>query len=391
MITWVDTQQRESRHERTRESSFNQAEAVLDAQVFQLGQAWPAAYSATATPARCTSASAAGSYCPQQGAITAGYTTADYTAGTCAGQQTWTTQVQDNVAGATQYYDDGVLNGATPAPSYDANGDGTVWVRASASPQCHRQTIVTLVQRVLAPLNFPRNVLTANWFQTGNTGNKVIVDTLGAHAQQRADVVARCAGNPTPALTPAQCTKYSPGQVSPDSTLRSSTSSAASLGATQLANLRQQAISAGTYYAAGTCPPAGPISSASTGIWAGAPVYVEGNCALAPTGTSNSDTSPGVLILASGTVSLGANNRFYGLIYALNQTANGYTARAYPSPVVSLSGCGVVQGAIVVDGLGGADLGACKNNLVYDPRAFDKLRSFAGAAIVKNAWRVLPG
>lgn len=391
MVAWVDAQQTESRQERTRESSFNQAEALVNAQVLQLGQAWPSAYDSVKTPAQCTSTSGSTTFCPQQGSITGTYAGTDYTGGSCGGQTTWTTKVQDDVAGATQYYNGAVLNGATPAPSWDANGNGTVWIRATANAQCHKQTIVSLVSRVLAPLNFPRNVLTGNWFKTGNAGAKVIVDTLGAHAHQRADLVVRCAGSPT-ALSASQCAGYQPGQVAPDSTRTNAPVSASSLDATQVQNLRQQASYAGTYYASGTCPSAGALTSATTGIWSGAPVFVEGPCTLTLAGTSNSDAQPGSLVVVSGTVAIGANSRFYGLIYALNQAATGFTPLVGPpAAVVSLSGCGIVQGAIVVDGLGGVDVGACKGDLVYDPRVFDELRTFAGAGIVKNAWRVLPG
>ena len=53
LLSLVDTQQRQSAQERKSESSFNLAEAALDASVFVLGKDWPA-LATGAYPATCT-------------------------------------------------------------------------------------------------------------------------------------------------------------------------------------------------------------------------------------------------------------------------------------------------------------------------------------------------
>ena len=98
-------------------------------------------------------------------------------------------------------------------PAYD-NGDRSVWVRAVGVSRCKPVTVISKVSQQLVPLAFPRDVLAANGFSTNNSGNKVIVDTLGS-ANQAAQVTVRCQAP----LTTTTCKNYTNGvQVSPDTT-----------------------------------------------------------------------------------------------------------------------------------------------------------------------------
>jgi hypothetical protein len=266
-------------------------------------------------------------------------------------------------------------------PAYDANADGSVWVRAEGTARCRTRTVVALVQLSRVPLPFPRNVITTNWLQVSNNGRKVIVDTLGNYAQppsvrppsnaQAGGVSARCNSAPTP------CIKYDPtkGQISPDTTQVSSGGNATTLTPDQVAGLRLQAQTASppTYYAAGSCPP----------NLTGKVVFVEDLTGCSGYRGGNTGTNPGVLVFMKGTLSLGGNGVFYGIVYAGNQQGS-------TGAVVSISGTAAIQGAIVVDGGGGVIAGSSSTNVVYDPRGFQLLQTLANATMVPNTWRQLP-
>lgn len=376
----VDTQTGQANGEHVREASFRFANAALNEQMFQLGSAWPSS-AATAYPTWCTSAGAAGAPCPNAAALSSSFTGPEYAPGTCAGGVTngWRTAVRDNGGGATSYYDPAVVPGQ---PSYDANGDGSVWVRSEGTSRCHTRIVVALVRLSKVPLPFPRNVLTANWISLTNRGRKVIVDTLGTYAQppsarppgnaQPGGVAARCVSAPTP------CVNYDPtkGQISPDTTQINSGGSATTLTSDQIAGLRFQAQTAvpSTYYPAGSCPPS----------LTGQLVFVEDLTGCPGYNGGNSGNSPGTLVFMRGTLSLGGNSVFYGVVYAGNQQNSS-------GAVVSISGTAAIQGAVVVDGPGGVSAGSSRTNIVFDPRAFSSLQTLANATMVPNTWRQLPG
>jgi Tfp pilus assembly protein PilX len=370
VLSLVDTQQNVSGKERTRESSFNLAEAALGAQALQVSRRWPTA--AAVPPAACTPTSTS-TACPDPAAVSDGYTTADY-ATSCAGAATtplWTTSVRDNVAGE-QYWSTAVTSRA----SYDANADGSVWLRSTATVQCRRVSVVSLMSRSQVPLSFPNNVVTANWFRTTNQGRKVIIDTRGS-ASQPAGVVTRCAG-----LTTAQCQQYpsDKGQVQPPTVRTDSGGTTAALSPTQLALLEAQASAAGTLLT--ICPTtAAQLTSVN-----GAPVVVTAvncNISIGANTVINSAASPGALIIENGTMSLGGGATFYGLLYLVNkQGANGV--------LLDVTGTASVQGLVAADGSGGVSLGASKANLVFDPRATSLLRGYSGANIDRNSFRTLP-
>ena len=357
LLSLVDTQQRQTAHERKSESSFNLAEAAFDATVFVLAKDWPSV-STGAYPSTCTAASTS-TKCPSAALLASSYAGTDYTS------PGWTVRVRDDVAGS-DYYDPAAVEAS--AATWDANGNAKVWVRADAHAEGRDRTVVALVRRQDKLESFPRNIITSGWFATGNTGRKVIVDTKGLAAQP-APLSVRCT---QPA--PSSCLNFQPerGQVSPD------TSTPGYLGQTAvstdaLERFRARAKALGTYHASG-CP----------GSPAGELVFVEnGSCSFKGGKDSNTPDSPGMFILARGTIAFSGSMSYYGLLYAANlQRTTG--------SVVTVGGAATIFGSVTVDGPGGVTVGSNGENIIYDDRVFGFVKSFGGAAPVQGTWRELP-
>ncbi len=384
----VNTQVHAAKYERNRESSFTLTEASLNAQALQLGRQWPTR--ATPAPSSCDP-SVNNAACPLSTAITNGYTANDYNSSCPRAPSTpiWKTQVRDNVNGE-KYWSTAVNSRGSYDGANDGTptGDGAVWVRATATVQCRVQSIVTLVRNDPLPgIDFPQNVITANFFQTTNQGRKVLVDTLGSYAQppssrpgpsgQPAAITLRCTGV-------TKCADYnaSKGQVQPPKVITGSQTSTSSLSPSQLLQLKAQAVAAGTYYATGSCP---AITAAGLSSANGAPVYVEGPCNISVNSNTviNSAPAPGALIIVNGTFSISGSAYFYGLLYAVN--AQGST-----SSVVNVTGNGSIQGLVSVDGAGGVTVGGSATGIVYDSKAGHLLKGSAGATPAKGTWRQLP-
>jgi Tfp pilus assembly protein PilX len=372
MLAASDTQSKTTARERTREASFNLAEAALNAQALQLTRSWPT--STSPGPASCTP-TLVHTACPDAASIQGGYADGDYAAQPCVSAPTtpaYQTSIHDS-QGETYW-----AQTLVSRPAYDANGDGVLWLRAVATTHCHSVAVVSQVSQSQVPIAFPSNVVTANWFATSNQGKKVIVDTLGSGGQP-APVVARCAG-----LSTAQCLAYpaNKGQIQPPAVRSDSGASTSTLTATQLAALQAQALASGSYHAG--CPTS---SAQLTSPANGAPVYIK-NCPVVPVGGStviNSLSKPGALIIETGTLSMGGTSNFYGLVYMVNKGNI-----SHPTPVVSISGNAQIYGVVSVDGNGGILAGSSKANLINDPRAVGLLRGSSGARINKNTFRVVP-
>jgi hypothetical protein len=166
--------------------------------------------------------------------------------------------------------------------------------------------------------------------------------------------------------------------VQPPAVTTGATIPSSALTASQILSLERQASSAGTLY---TCP----SSATNLSSVNGAPVVITGPCNLSIGSNTvvNSSTTPGVLVIENGTLTLGGNATFYGLVYMLNRQNTGGAA-------VTISGNASVQGLISVDGNGGVVAGSSKTNVVYDSRATSLLRGESGAVLNKNSFRVLP-
>lgn len=391
LVRYANAQQGQAGYERTRESSFALTEATLKNQILQLGREWPGSGSGgTPYPASCVTGATDGR-CPSTAALAAAYTGPDYGTSSCATgvpAVPWSTTVRDNgaitrVGGVitaaspdVAYYSRALVD---PRPTWDANGDGRMWVRSTGVARCRVQTVVALVAQTLVPVRLPRNAVTANWFETTNRGRKVIIDTQGnavtppaKAAPQPATVSVRCAGRPA-----GTCAAYStPEQVSPNTVEQNVSGTSPAVSPAQLDSFRRQAVAAGRYYAG--CP-----GSALAGM-PGELVFVEDAGTNCPLTGGFSNASPGFLVVATGSVTLGGNSVLYGILYMAN-------LGNLPGTVVSINGTAAVQGAVIIDGPGGLSAGASKANLVFDPRGFGLAKGQSGAGVVPNSFRVLPG
>jgi Tfp pilus assembly protein PilX len=379
LLLFTDNQQKASAQEQASESAFRVAEAALNAQVGQLSRAWPSKKEEE-YPERCTATESTPNGCPTPGSLNVGYPSAGTT--TCPASQKdawgspdtneWTTYVRNDAEGS-QYF-----NSATEQtqPRYDAYGNEKLWVRAVGVVQCRVVTLVTQVARQQIAVSFPKDTAVGNWFIVTNSGKKVIVNTEGEPpVGETGPISMRCSG-----LTKAECEQWSESkkQISPDTTGAPPTPSPI-MNEVQIAALRAQAQSAGTFHSAalGNCP--GSLEEMS-----GLPAYVEGCGNLKITGgEGNSAANPGFLILADGTLELKGNAEFHGVIYARNPSNSS-------GAVVILGGTAQIFGAIDVDGNGGIEFGSSKANLIYEPKAILNLKAYAGATPTRNTFRVLP-
>lgn len=400
-LTMVDNQSRSSGKSRVQETSYNVAEAALSNEVFNLarGKRWPGT-AANAYQASCTRADTTNA-CPNGTEMANGFTGTDFNSST-----DWNVTIRDNLGTATDYYQRSVLDSAsctgpvglmTPC-TWDSNKDGRVWVRASANVRNQQRTLVALVQQTQVPIPIPKRSVVAGRFSTTNQGKKVIVDTLGCaavgaspgacKAAEAGGVAVRCnsfANGKSGPVRGGSCLGWDPakGQVSPNVWEDNYVGNAGGcntpncvLTSTNLADLRRVAQANGTYTQSG-CPAS----------LTGAVVFVEdANTSCSYTGgTWNSATSPGVLIVNKGTLSLGGNITYFGLIYAAN-------AQNSTGAVVTLGGAATVQGSIMIEGNGALSAGSSKYNIIYDPSAIENVIGYSSSpAIVQNTFRELPG
>jgi Tfp pilus assembly protein PilX len=273
LLFLTDSQQKASGREQAGEIAFNVAEAALNAQTSQLSHAWPGTKEAEYPPS-CTATNAAASGCPDKGSLEAGYPITSPL--TCpAGQPAdpwgsaltneWTTYVRDNgpVGAPSTLFSSSVKS----LPAYDANGDGKVWVRSVGVVQCRVITIVSLISQQLVTAIFPAAAIAANWFETSNAGNKLIINTAGKEGQP-GEVSMRCEGK-----TAAECENYREGQIKPDTTKESKPAPNPAIPVSELEGIKKLAISNNTYFGPGKCP-------ANLSELSGKPVYLEGSCKL---------------------------------------------------------------------------------------------------------------
>ena len=372
-----DMQGRQAKRSSDREAAFTISEGALDAQVARLTQQWPLSQ-AVAYPAACDSTTFTQSVrCPDPKVLSTTFQGADETNAACGGAPAqWRTMVRDNGGTATASYRTSVV---ATQPSYDANGDGLLWVRSEGQAMCRLRTITTMVRANEISIAFPRVTVGANWFWTTNNGRKVIVDTVGSYAMpesvrpdaataQPAPVRTRCA-----APTPSPCVKVdtSKGQIS-GSTVQVGTMQSPAMSDNEIASLKSRARALGTYYAPGTCP----------ATLDGALVYLEDATTCPAYNGGNTAAVPGMTVVGRGTLSVGGNRAFYGIVYARNEQLS-------TGAVVNIQGTAVIQGSVVVDGLGGVIAGSSATNVVFDPRVLTLARGLGDAAPVPGTWREL--
>ena len=388
----ADTQDAQSGQERKREAAFGLAEATINAQIFQLTRAFPGTATG-AYPATCNPTSGTTTNCPAASTLQGTQQAVDFT-GNCNGVATtaWTTMVRDNPGTAKEFYDPAVVEAAGNF-TWDQNADGAVWIRADATAGCRRRSVVTLVRSTEQTLPFPRNVVTSQLLRTTNNGKKVIIDTAGRFAlppqirpqdpsQQPSNVSVRC--TQTPPSTSNPCLGWDPGkgQVAPDTSTPLKPSPSPLYSQTQVDQLIAKARSLGTYY--GPTRLAGePVCPPLTGEMVYIVNLASRGCNGYTGGTHNNSTKPGVLFVESGTLDVGGNFSFFGIIYMRNTT--GLTGG-----VLNLGGNARIQGAVNIDGPGGIMAGSSSTNIIYDPRVPSLVKGLGNATAAPNTWRELP-
>jgi hypothetical protein len=281
---------------------------------------------------------------------------------------TWRTEVRDNGTSTTQNFYSDAFTSAQPA--YDANKDGKLWVRAEAQAKGKKRTLVALVKADIQPIDIPHASVIANRLDNTNNGNKTLVNTTGGGI-----VGVRCDPDANTSVTCLGQAKNSSGwnkvdqQISPF-TVQTNYPNTRILNDDQLAALRATAVADGTYYA--SCPPALPT---------GAVVFIEsGNCTYTGSTVVNTQASPGMLIIATGTMYLGGTTNFYGVLYAANlQNSSGN--------VVQMQGNAQVFGGVLIEGNGVLFNGSSKENIVFDDHAYNSVKAYGAAGIIQNTWR----
>lgn len=399
LVALANDQQTASAREQASEAAFNLAEAALNAQTLQLSREWPGRGTSEPTLQRtCTATtSASTNYCPEPIALEKAYPSTGSTS--CAGTEAWNTSlgtnkwvtyVREDVSGSPYF------NSTTESTANAYDGGRTVegvvkpwdklWVRAVGVVDCHAVAVVSLVSEQLVHTVFPEGALSANWFETGNEGNKVIIKHAGK--AQTGKFSIRC----QPPRTAANCEKYrkaeekngkhSEGQIQPELTTEErepSSASSTTLSTEQLEALRSQAKSEGHFYSSSNCP------STMTAL-SGRPTYVEGCALKLQGGTANSSAEPGFLVLANGTINLDGGATFYGVVYDADLQKSSEV-------LVVVKGASKIVGEILVDGQGGIELGDKGHEVVafeYDPSAAEKFETVTGAAATRNSFRTLP-
>ncbi|UTI66055.1 hypothetical protein NBH00_07580 [Paraconexibacter antarcticus] len=375
VLSITNVQMGQARVQRVRETAFNLAEAGLNGQIFSLARDWPGA-GAAANPYPVCSGSVSSSRCPTTSQITSLIPSADATGAT------WQTVVRDNgTPGTASFYSDALV---LAQPAYDANKDGQLWVRATATAQGKSRTVVALVRADQQDEDIPHAALITGRLSISNMGNKTIIDASAGAGVATATVrcvpapneTTACLGHPVgqPPIgnTVADLASYLGKQLTPNVTTTGYAGGPAMTPEAR-ARLKATAIADGTYFTG--CPP----------TLTGHVVYIEaGNCSYTGNSVFNSATDPGMVLMATGTLYLGGTTVFNGVLYHAN-LAND------TGPVLQLQGNTNVIGGVLVDGDGQTIAGSSKVNIQLSQSAFRAVKSYGSAGIIQNTWREIRG
>jgi type II secretory pathway pseudopilin PulG len=368
VASYVDTQTRQSRVQRTRETAFNLAESALNQQVVALGRlgSWS---TRSAIPA-CTP-TATDSRCPAPSQLSKLIPSSDVDS-----TYTWRTDIRDDQSPYTSFYDDGLLSSTY---SYDANGNHKVWVRATATARGKTRTLVALVREVEQPEDIIHAGILAGALDLSNNGNKVVIDgSLGGAV----DVHCTPVQGGTPCVgygwknneSYAQLMNRVGQQIQP-ANVTPTYPSGPILSADTLARKKDEAQN---HYPDTVFVKAGdpcPTSLTGTTVW----LDVGVNCDLSFNGGEfNTAQKPGFLIMNGGTLTLEGTAEYYGVIYHPTTAATN---------AVKVQGDATVHGGVLVDGNSVFIAGSSHLNIDFNPIAFDAIRSYGTAGVIQNTWR----
>ncbi len=370
-LSLTDQQTRQSGVERVRESSFNLAEGALQQQGFLLGgKGWPKKAS-DELPLQCdqSDAAALNSRCPTPSSLvttagTGAFDSPDYASGAV-----WVTHVRDNVpvdpANPLAYrnYTDAVDS----QPRWDADANGYIWVRSTASVGGKTRTLVALLKRDPIPLLIPKAVLVAGALEVGQNGQSPVITTDATTTP-----ILRC--DP---VDPA-CASYiesggkKDSQISPD-TVSYDPSFPKLVPAETVAKLIESTD---------------PFTSCPTEAQAAAQeiVVIDApgqTCQFTANTVFHSSSKPGILVMRRGTLRFAGSAQFHGMLLHLNEENRGPAEDCITIPgTFDVFGGVVVEGSCGVYISGNARINFSPNNLNF---------SVTGVAgLVQNTWRELP-
>jgi Tfp pilus assembly protein PilX len=378
-LSYVDGDARTSGTERNSESSYDYSEGVLDDEGYLVSSQWPTSTSlampdCTYNGSSVTAAPSGGlgtNFCPAPTQLAQDFSSKEY-----SGALTWTVRIRDNggtdtcaLTGKPQcsyFYDDSVVS---TQPSWDANGDGQLWVRAQALMWGRRRTLVQRVQLDQQAVNFPQAVVTAGHMALKGSPHIKVVTNFSP-------INLRCAINSSNCLVLKKQKQIAPYKIS------FSYPQQQAIPTSALDQLRKRAQAEGWYYSG--CPTNPP----------GRQVFVEsGTC----TGASLPFTTPtqqGTYIQVSGTMTIsgrqpnsgkaprGLKGNYWGLLYMANQS------KLTGDVLTVKNGRRLIRGVVAIDYAGGLNLGGSKDTLLqYDPFAIQGLYLYQGSTIVRPSFR----
>jgi Tfp pilus assembly protein PilX len=392
VLSQADVQSHQTGVEAWGEATYNNAEGALDAEANLLQQAWP-----TVATSACNQSSSSSTFCPGA-ALTSSFSTTY--AGKLFTNPQWTVQIVDDSGGqSANYYSDAA---AAAAPSYDANRNGKLWIRAQTIIQSQKRIVVAEMVRQTTIVQLPHNTITSGGAFTSNRGNKVIIETTDAASGSSltGSINVRCGDlSYTPSYGDA-CEGWDPskGQLDPASNYQGGyvdpNGGYAAVSQTDLASLKLAAQTSGAYYN-GTCP------TSLTGL-----VYVDnppgGACSYTG-GTWNMTSSPpaktdvpGMIVMGDGTLTFNGNISYFGVIYMVNASGStpsgsaACTSREQNGPVFMVHGTGSIYGSIFVDKCGIIDAGSSAYNIIFDSDAFNAATAYSLPNLAKNTFRIIP-
>jgi Tfp pilus assembly protein PilX len=391
VLTQADVQTSQTGVEARGEATYNHAEGALEAEAHLLQRSWP-----TAATSACNQSSTPSAFCPGT-ALTSSFSTTQ--TGHLYTNPQWTIRIVDDSGGASaDYYND---QSASTAPTYDANRNGKLWIRAETVIQNQKRIVVSQMVRQTTIVQLPRNTITAGGAFTSNQGNKVIIENTDAApgSSLTGSVNVRCGDSSSTPTYGDPCQGWEPrqGQLNPASSYQGGyvdpNGGYSAVSQADLASLKQAAESNGTYYN-GTCPtslrgliyvdnPPGGICTFLGGTW---------NMSTSPPASTD---VPGMIIMGDGSLRFNGNIDYFGVIYMVNAsgstpTSGACTTAEQNGPVFMVHGTGTIYGSIFVDKCGTIDAGSSAYNIVFDTRAFNAATAHVQPHLAKNTFRIIP-
>jgi len=362
-IALTDQQTRQSGVERVRESSFNLAEGALQQQSYLLGgKGWPKKVT-DALPDSCGQTSTA-TGCPTPSALVTSTGTGAYEGIDYKSSAVWTTYVRDNTMANPRQYTTAVDS----QPRWDADGNGEIWVRSTATVGGKKRVIVALLKRDPIPILLPKAVLVAGSLAVGQNGQSPVITSDATTLP-----VLRC----DPAA--ATCADYIKSgdkkdpQISPDTVTYNP-----SFPPLVPADTVDKLVESTTPFT--SCPTEAQVAATEIAV---IDVPESTRCTFTGNTVYHSASKPGIIIMRRGTLELAGTGKFYGMLLHLNE-AN----RVGTPACIQVTGTFDIQGGVAVEGLCGFYIQG-NARLAFSPNALNF--SVTGVAgLVQNTWRELP-